>query len=79
MTSPDAYHRGHAIAFLKVTQTRVMVDQAARHMSETTEQLELRLANSWAVIEGESSKADAAISNYGLSIERLRTLTKEPA
>ena len=72
-------HRGHAIAFLKVTQTRVMVDQAARHMSETTEQLELRLANSWAVIEGESSKADAAISNYGLSIERLRTLTKEPA
>ena len=55
-----------------------MVDQAARHMSETTEQLELRLANSWAVIEGESSKADAAISNYGLSIERLRTLTKEP-
>lgn len=72
-------HRGQAVAFLKVTQTRVMIEQAARHMSETTGQLELRLAESWAVIEDESSKADAAISNYGRSIERLRTLTKEPA
>ena len=72
-------HRGQAVAFLKVTQTRVMIQQAAHHMSETTGQLELRLAESWAVIDDESSKADAAISDFGLSIERLRTLTKEPA
>jgi hypothetical protein len=72
-------HRGQAVAFLKVVQTRAMIDQAASHMSTTTAQLELRLTESWAVVEEESSKADAAISDYGSSIERLRTLAKEHA